>query len=196
MTDILLVRDTPSFQETAFRAYGLSFAAVCPSQTGSPYLPPAYLAILPPGFGDPEYSGLSDCFDPRRPGHKPPLVRFFRDFAKNGGTVLIFSPMRDAFDLSLLGFSEEGLTGFYRRKDQYLPADPSVLKDADVMFCDGFFEIAAPAQTPAAPAESVVLIKKSVGKGQVIMTTIHEMPSKEFFTSLISESGKSRSLPK
>ena len=203
MTDLLILQDAPSFADTVFKAYGFSFMSVCPSQIVSPYLPPVSVIVLPAGFGNPDYSGTaglfssgippeiqagagSEIFQGTRPEHHPGTcsgkrsrisVRLSR-FARAGGTVLFFSPLKDGFDLSVLGFQEEGLSGFYRQKEIICPENGS-LTDSETIFCDGFFEI------PGKIGEEITYLEKKAGKGCVIATTIHEVLSKEFFMKLI-----------
>ena len=203
MTDLLILQDAPSFADTVFKAYGFSFMSVCPSQIVSPYLPPVSVIVLPAGFGNPDYSGTAGLFSSgispeiragARPENHPETcpenhpetcsgkrsgisVRLSR-FARAGGTVLFFSPLKDRFDPSVLGFQEEGLSGFYRQKEIIRPGNRS-FTDSETVFCDGFFEV------PGKSGEEITYLEKKAGKGCVIATTIHEVMSKEFFMKLI-----------
>lgn len=170
---------------------------VTPHLLAAPFFRRSFSAIIiPGGFANPSYSSvlpaLRACEDR------------IRGFITSGGVVLAFGAgidKPDAYDwLSSgiryrFGFSEGVIEG----NDD--PALSCITEDCpDIVSIDGVFELPNPvcSEVRGAPGSVKgadpkirlymgglpILIEYSVGAGRIILTTIHEYPSRDFLRSI------------
>ncbi|WP_067050991.1 hypothetical protein [Methanofollis ethanolicus] len=144
----------------------------------SPFYRGRYVAlIVPTGFANPRYSRLL-------PALRAASGRI-RTFVENGGHLLIFGAMDErpgAYDW--LPFRVEYRHDFGQRKLVF-PAESEYAAivedyDTDAVETDGVFPDADADVIAATPEGEAVVLAKQIGKGVVVVTSIHEYPSARF----------------
>lgn len=135
--------------------------------------------IIPTGFGNPKYSRLL----PALRASSPRIKRF----VENGGNLLVFGAAIDKPDAyDWLPFPVTYRNEYCMRKIVCSPSGVAhaIIEDFDAgcIECDGIFpshgcEIAGVADDDA------VILEKQFGKGVVVVTSIHEFPSRAFLVS-------------
>jgi glutamine amidotransferase-like uncharacterized protein len=153
---------------------------VTPHMLAAPFFRGSFnCLIIPTGFGNPEYSNLL----PALRASSPRIKRF----VENGGNLLVFGAAID--NLSAYDWLPFPVT--YRHEchpRKVLFSSGSTAKtiiqdyDAERIECDGSFPYHD--GDPAGLAgDQTVVIEKRVGKGLVVVTSIHEFPSRAFLVS-------------
>lgn len=195
-----IIWDTPVMFIRLAEDCGYLAELVTPHLLAAPFFRRSFSAvIIPGGFAHPSYSSVL------------PALRACEDrikrFVRSGGTVLAFGAgidRPDAYDWLdekiqyRFGFSE-GMpdTG----------ADPVLARITDdcpeIVSIDGIFEHAKPAGSGAPDCEKEpeprigmringlpVLIEYSIGAGRIILTTLHEYPSRGFLCNFCMNNGE------
>lgn len=175
MTEIALIWDRPLLFEKLFVEYGFAYERVSPLQIGSAYSPKFKVAILPVGFGNPAYSTVAKSV--RSLG--TPLQQFVR----KGGVLVVFSPYVDDYDFAWLGVScqfrllERDTLVKINVKTQHPAAR---ILDVLEAHTDGYFIGAGQNDVILQSEDGAVLIVKTMDEGRVILSTIHEFPTRRF----------------
>lgn len=156
---------------------GVPCELVTPYMLAAPFYHGSFTClIIPTGFGNPAYCRLL-------PALRASAGRI-RRYVENGGNLLVFGAMTDkpdtydwlAFPVTYNhGFSPRNLTFGSSDLGRSLVCD----YDASCIECDGIFP-AHGGEASGSSEGSAVIIEKSVGKGIVIVTSVHEYPSREF----------------
>ena len=159
---------------------GVSCEHITPHMVAAPFFRGRFVTlIVPTGFANPEFSNLLPALRAAAPR--------IRRFVEAGGNLLVFgaaSGRENTYDW--LPFP-------IRYHHQYGPVSIEIDKshpgaclvegyDTGCIECDGYytdFDGTVMARAEGNP----VMIGKSIGKGMVIATTIHEYPSKSFLKS-------------
>jgi hypothetical protein len=151
---------------------------ITPHLLSAPFFQGSYVAlIVPTGFANRKYSLFL------------PVLRAKKDriqsFLERGGRLLVFGAAEartDAYDW--LPFQAE-YRHAYGERHVNLPQDwglHSLLEGYDLtqIPCDGTFPCHEGDVIGTTPAGETVLMAKRVGEGLVVVTSIHEYPSKQF----------------
>lgn len=156
---------------------GMACEVVTPHMLATPFFRPSFnCLIVPTGFGNPQYSKLL-------PALRASYQRINR-FVENGGNLLVFGAAIDnpsAYDW--LPFTVTYCHKCHPRK--VLFSDTSSAKsildeyNAERIECDGSF-VHHDGDSVGLDGDHVVVIEKCIGKGQVVVTSIHEFPSRAF----------------
>ncbi|WNY25698.1 hypothetical protein [Methanolapillus millepedarum] len=170
------------FLENLFKEYKISCRTAMPDSLNTPHIGTAKMVLIPAGF----LSEYADS-DFKSSLFKEKTVKKLLAFVENGGKLLIFSPLKDS-DFSWLNC---GFPIFYRKEDITV-SKKTQLVNQDEFFCDGFFEI--PGNLTKFPLSVIetdnsnrpVHISISFGKGEIILSSIHEFLSKEYFESVLA----------
>jgi hypothetical protein len=132
--------------------------------------------IIPTGFANPLYSNLLPALRASSPRIKK--------FVENGGHLLVFGAAAnrsDAYDWLPFGVLYRQDSHSRRIMCLQDSATGSIIEDYDIgnIECDGSF--------PSHEGDSIgssesddVLVEKKVGEGKIVITTIHEFPSRIF----------------
>jgi glutamine amidotransferase-like uncharacterized protein len=173
-----LVWDTPLHFNRFVEDCGIPCEAVTPHLLAAPFFWGSFSClIVPTGFANPAYSRVLPALRATAPR--------IRRFVENGGNLLVFGAAidkPDAYDwlFFLLTYRHD----FCPRNIARSEADTSsIVEDYDTcgIECDGFFEEYN--GQPVCTSESgAVVIEERYGKGRVVVTSIHEYPSKKFLT--------------
>jgi glutamine amidotransferase-like uncharacterized protein len=134
--------------------------------------------IVPTGFANQAYSRLL-------PGLRAASNRIEK-FVENGGRLLVFGAADerpDAYDW--LPFGVEYHFEFGQRRLAVADGAERYIQlldgyDLDAVETDGFFPAHEGEVVAATPEGQAVIIRKSVGKGEIVVTSTHEYPSAKF----------------
>jgi len=156
---------------------GVNCEVVSPQVVATPFYRGRFSAlIIPTGFANPKYSSLL----PALRASSPRLERF----VEAGGNLLVFGAGADkpnAYDW--LPFAVTYVHGYadYCLELTETSAHSTIAGDYDptCIPCDGFFPYSE--ATVLATAEGKpVLLERTIGSGTILVTSIHEYPSRGF----------------
>jgi len=132
--------------------------------------------IIPTGFANPAYSNLLPALRAASPRIKK--------FVENGGNLLVFGAATDKpHTYDWLPFQVEYRHDCHPRRIECSPCSDSgtLISDynSQCIECDGSFpshdgEMAGIAEL------SDVIIEKKIGNGRIVVTSVHEYPSRKF----------------
>jgi hypothetical protein len=157
---------------------GITCELITPQMMGAPYYRGKLVSlIIPTGFGNPAYSGLL-------PALRASSGRINK-FLKKGGRIIVFgamSPENDRYDW--LPVPVTYVSEYFASPVTVDEENPlaTILEDFDTreIDCDGYIkdpEGDVLAQTDDGKA---IMVSYPVGEGTIIVTTIHEYPSRGF----------------
>lgn len=157
---------------------GACCETVGPHMLASPFWRGRFVAlIVPTGFANPDYSNLLPAL--RAAGGR------IRRFVENGGHLLVFGagcPREGAYDwlpfpvtyTFSYGPRAVNFTGESRYNSLFAGYD------LDAVECDGSFPAHGGETLAASSAGEALLVGKAIGKGTILVSSIHEYPSHEF----------------
>lgn len=161
---------------------GISCDVITPHLLAAPFFRGTFnCLIIPTGFANPKYSRVL-------PALRASASRIER-FVENGGNLLVFGAAIDKADAyDWLPFPLNYRHDYRQRSVAYEQGSPAgmILADYDAgcIECDGIFtggEECGPAAISC--TDGTVLIDRQVGAGRVIVTSIHEYPSRAFIAA-------------
>ena len=156
---------------------GVPCELVTPYMLAAPFYRGSFSClVIPTGFANPAYCRLL------------PALRASSDrignFLENGGNLLVFGAAinrPDAYDW--LPFAVSYRHEFFPRSVACSESDlgASLVEDYDssCIECDGTFPSHG-GSTAGAAGDSAVIVDKTIGRGRVIVTSVHEYPSRAF----------------
>lgn len=156
---------------------GIGCELITPHMLAAPfYRATINCLIIPTGFANPAYSNLL-------PALRASSSRITR-FVEKGGNLLVFGAAIDKPDAyDWLPFSVHYTHDHHPRPITCTPASETrrIIEDYDAscIECDGIFSL-FDAECTGSTGESAVLIEKKVGNGIIVVTTVHEFPSRSF----------------
>lgn len=173
-----LLWDSPLMFSRLIEDCGSACESVNPNMLASPFWRGRFGAlIIPTGFANPDYSNLL-------PALRAAEGRI-RRFVENGGRLLVFGAgccREDAYDW--LPFPVTYAFGYGPRAVRFTGEGPfnSLFSgyDLDAVECDGSFPSHGGETLAATPDGETLLIEKPLGDGVILVTSIHEYPSREF----------------
>jgi hypothetical protein len=138
--------------------------------------------IIPTGFANSDYSCLL-------PALKASASRI-RRFVSEGGRLLVFGAASERDDAySWLPIRLKYRHAYGGRNLEFDPCDPcaALLEGYDTsnIECDGYFTDYE-ASVVASSGGKPVLIIQRIGRGEVVVTTVHEYPSRTFLKNFCS----------
>jgi glutamine amidotransferase-like uncharacterized protein len=166
---------------------GISCELVTPHMLAAPfYRPTLNCLIVPTGFANPAYSNLL-------PALRASSSRI-RRFVENGGSLLVFGSAADRPD------AYDWLPFHVSYRHEYRPRSiactagatgtcaRALIADYDpaAIECDGTFPEHDGDSAGTCESEAVV-IAKHVGKGTIVVTSVHEYPSRQFLKTFCTE---------
>lgn len=177
--------NTPVHFNRFIEECGITCERVTPHMLAAPFYRSTFnCLIVPTGFANPAYSNLL-------PALRASSTRL-RRFVENGGSLLVFGAATDkpdAYDWlpfrivyrhdchpRRIGFSD-GSSSARSIIDDY---------DAAAIECDGAFPEHECERIGTSESADVILEKK-IGKGRIVVTSIHEYPSRQFLKSFCAE---------
>jgi len=140
------------------------------------YRPIFNCLIIPTGFANPAYSNLLPALRASSPR--------IRRFVENGGNLLVFGAAADKPDAyDWLPFNVVYRHDCHPRSITFAAGSStrSIVDDYDpaAIECDGIFP-EHEGEDSGTSESTTVIIEKHVGKGKVVVTSVHEYPSRQF----------------
>lgn len=179
-----IVWEAPQHFNRFIEECGIRCDHITPHMLAAPfYRPILNCLIIPTGFANSAYSNLL----PALRASAPRIQRF----VENGGSLLVFGAAANRPDAyNWLPFSLIYQHDCHPRRVEFTEGSVSqtLIDDYDPasIECDGIF--------PAHEGEGVgtgdsaaVVIEKTLGKGRIIVTTIHEYPSRTFLKKICAD---------
>lgn len=182
-----LVWDQPLVFGRFLEECGVTSIPVTPHLLAAPFFRGQYsVLIIPTGFANPAYSQVL-------PALKASSGRI-RRFVENGGTLVVYGaadPLPDRYGWLPFHVAYQYEPGNSRIEIE--PGHPlsSIISDYDPDYIeyDGFFSSFESDKVGTIDGKAV-LLEKSIGKGVIVVTSIHEYPSRSFVTSLCMQAGE------
>jgi glutamine amidotransferase-like uncharacterized protein len=139
--------------------------------------------IIPTGFGNAKYTNLL-------PALRASSGRIER-FVENGGNLLVFGAAAEKIDAyDWLPFPVTYAHDFHPAKISCEPGSPGAELiddyDADRIECDGAFPSHG-GVCLGATGDGDAIIEYSLGKGKILVTSVHEYPSRNFLKKFCCE---------
>lgn len=164
---------------------GLTCEQVTPHLLAAPFFRGRFAAlIIPAGFANPSYSRLL-------PALRASSGRI-RKYVGSGGRILVFGAgidRPDAYDWMpfQVTYKHEQQKGVLECSGSHWCSTLFSEYDPGSIECDGFFPVHG-GEVVARIGDQAVLIHASIGDGEVIATTIHEYPSRDFLNEFCQDS--------
>ena len=139
--------------------------------------------IVPTGFGNRMYSNLL-------PALRASSDRI-RKYLEKGGRILVFGAMTPAENCyDWLPFEVNYVHEYFSASVKLDPESPysSIMDDYDTtaIECDGYFRDSEGESLAVTEDGRTIMIGQEIGKGQVIITSMHEYPSRGFLKTFCS----------
>ena len=168
---------TPQHFNRFIEECGIGCELITPHMLAAPFFRPTLnCLIIPTGFANPAYSGLL----PALRASSPRIERF----VENGGSLLVFGAAADKPDAyDWLPFNLVYRHDCHPRSIAFATESDtrSILDDYDpvAIECDGIFP-EHEADGVGTCESAAVIIEKHIGKGKIVVTSVHEYPSRRF----------------
>lgn len=156
---------------------GIVCELITPYMLAAPFFRPTLnCLIIPTGFANPAYSNLL-------PALRASSSRITR-FVENGGNLLVFgAAMEKADSYDWLPFPVQYTHDCHPRAINCIPSrlTSRIIEDYDAsrIECDGSFS-SFEAECTGLAGTSAVILEKKVGAGTIVVTSVHEFPSRSF----------------
>jgi hypothetical protein len=163
---------------------GIACELVTPHMLAAPFYRPMFnCLIIPTGFGNPVYSVLL-------PALRASSARIGR-FVEKGGSLLVFGAAADKPDAyDWLPFRVVYRHDCHPRPVGFSAGSKtcSLIEDYDAaaIECDGTFP-EHESEASGRSGEAAVVIEKRVGRGRIVVTSLHEYPSRRFLKDFCAE---------
>jgi hypothetical protein len=173
-----LLWDSPLMFSRLIEDCGACCETVNPYMLASPFWRGRFVAlIVPTGFANPDYSNLLPAL---RAAEKR-----IRRFVESGGRLLVFGAgccREDAYDWLpfpvTYSFSYGPRAVRFTGESNYNSLFSGY--DLTAVECDGSFPAHGGETLAASAADEALLVGKAVGDGMILVSSIHEYPSREF----------------
>ena len=168
---------------------GISCELVTPQILATPFYRGSFnCLIIPTGFANPAYSNLL-------PALRAASVRI-KKFVETGGNLLVFGAAADKPD----AYDWLPFPVIYRHECHPRRSECSLSSDAGTLIddynpqcieCDGSFPSHEATRVGIAELCDVI-IEKKIGEGRIVVTSVHEYPSRGFLKNFCSSGKESR----
>ncbi|MFA6226409.1 MAG: hypothetical protein WC620_09635 [Methanoregula sp.] len=162
---------------------GITCELITPHMLAAPFYRGTFnCLIIPTGFANHLYSNLLPAL---RAG-SPRIKRF----VENGGNLLVFGAAIEKPDVyDWLPFTVTYRHDCHPRRIDCVPASETgtLIDDYDpsCIECDGSF-VSHEGNRVGSAESTDVIIEKQVGRGKIVVTSVHEYPSKKFLKAFCS----------
>ena len=168
---------------------GITCELVIPQMLAAPFYRGSFnCLIIPTGFANPAYSNLL-------PALRAASVRI-KKFVETGGNLLVFGAAADKPD----AYDWLPFPVIYRHECHPRRIECSLSSDAGTLIddynpqcieCDGSFPSHEATRVGIAELCDVI-IEKKIGEGRIVVTSVHEYPSRGFLKNFCSSGKESR----
>jgi glutamine amidotransferase-like uncharacterized protein len=168
---------------------GITCELVTPHMLAAPFYRGTFnCLIIPTGFANPAYSNLLPALRAASPRIK--------QFVENGGNLLVFGSATDKpHTYDWLPFRVEYRHDCHPRRIECSPCSDTGTLISDYnpqcIECDGSFP-SHDGETAGIAELSDVIIEKKVGNGRIVVTSVHEYPSRDFLKNFCRAGTESR----
>ncbi len=175
---------TPQYFNRFIEDCGISCELVTPHMLAAPfYRPTLNCLIIPTGFANPAYSNLLPALRASAPR--------LRRFVENGGSLLVFGAAADkpdAYDWLPFGIVYRHNCHPRSITLKEGSGSRSIIEDydPDAIECDGIFP-EHEGDWVGSSESAAVIIEKRVGRGHVVVASVHEYPSRQFLRDFCAE---------
>jgi glutamine amidotransferase-like uncharacterized protein len=176
---------TPQHFNRFIEECGISCELITPHMLAAPFFRSTLnCLIIPTGFANPAYSNLL-------PALRASAARI-RRFVENGGSLLVFGAATDRPDAyNWLPFLAVYRHDCHPRSIVFTAgcSTCSLIADYDPLAieCDGSFP-EHDGEGSGTSESAAVVIEKRIGRGRIVVTSIHEYPSREFLKKFCADS--------
>jgi hypothetical protein len=174
---------TPQHFNRYIEECGIGCELVTPHMLAAPFFRPTISClIVPTGFANPAYSNLLPALRASAPR--------IRAFVENGASLLVFGAAADRPDAyDWLPFR---ITYRHECRPRSIscttgPGTGTLIDDYDpaAIECDGTFP-EHEGENAGTCGDAAVIVRKCVGKGTIMVTSVHEYPSRQFLREFSS----------
>jgi hypothetical protein len=171
------VWSTPQHFNRYIEESGIGCELITPHMLAAPFFRTTLnCLIIPTGFANPAYSNVL-------PALRASSSRILR-FVENGGNLLVFGASVDKPDAyDWLPFQVKYHHDCHPRPVTCTPDSETsrIIEDYDTsrIECDGSFS-SMDADCVGSSDTSAIILQKQIGKGRIVVTSIHEFPSRTF----------------
>jgi glutamine amidotransferase-like uncharacterized protein len=168
---------------------GIACELVTPQMLAAPFYRSSFQClIIPTGFANPAYSNLL-------PALRAASARI-KKFVEHGGNLLVFGAAADRPD----AYDWLPFTVVYRHECHPRQIDCSPSSDVGTLIddydprcieCDGSFPSHEGARVGISELGDVI-IEKTIGEGRIVVTSVHEYPSRGFLKNFCTSGKESR----
>jgi len=175
---------TPQHFNRYIEECGVTCELVTPHMLAAPfYRPTLNCLIIPTGFANPAYSNLLPALRASSPR--------IRRFVENGGSLLVFGAAADKPDAyDWLPFRVMYRHDCHPRNITFPPGSStqSIIDDYNpaTIECDGIFP-EHEGKSVGTCESAAVIIEEHFGQGRIVVTSIHEYPSRRFLNKICAE---------
>lgn len=183
----MLIWDNPLLFEKLFKEHDIKCQRIVSDSIGTPFTPSCKCVVIPTGFANKAYTGILPGIERN--------ARSFEQFVRDGGNLVIFSPMVTEYDYKWLPMElqyKQKQQVTHICKDQCHGAQCLVEDSCSEVEFDGYFSKAEGEVLFKDEEGKPLMVIKEIGKGKIIATTIHEFPSGKFLKWITETAKKSR----
>ncbi len=168
---------TPQHFNRFIEDCGITCELVTPHMLAAPFYRQTFnCLIIPTGFANPHYSNLLPALRASSPRIKK--------FVENGGNLLVYGAATEKPDVyDWLPFTVTYGHDCHPRQIDCIPSSDTgtLIDDYDPLCieCDGSF-VSHEGICIGRAEDTDVIIEKQVGKGKIVVTSVHEYPAKKF----------------
>lgn len=179
--DIALLWDSKLLMERYIAEHVPSSARIEPLVLASPFAPRAKVLIIPTGFAEPKYTKIG--------GQLSRLKGVFTSFVERGGVLVVFGALKS----TRLEFLPEPIEYVSKYGARNLRFEEGMCQIVDEVHaeCDGYLMAEKESGWRVLcrdEFEKIVAASLEHGKGVVIATSIHELPSPAFLRHIVERS--------
>jgi glutamine amidotransferase-like uncharacterized protein len=159
---------------------GITCELVTPHMLAAPFYRQTFnCLIIPTGFANPLYSNLLPALRASSPR--------IEKFVEKGGNLLVYGAATEKLDVyDWLPFAVTYRHDCHPRRIDCIPSSDvgTLIEDYDPLCieCDGSF-VSHEGCGVGRAEDSDVIIEKQVGKGRIVVTSVHEYPARKFLTA-------------
>lgn len=179
--DIALLWDSRLLMERYIAEHIPSSARIEPLVLASPFAPRVKALIIPTGFAEPKYTKIG--------GHLSRLKEVFTGFVERGGVLVVFGALRST-RLEFLPEPIEYVSEYGARNLTFEDGACQIVEESEAE-CDGYLVPEKGGGWKALCRDEfgqIVAASLEHGRGIVIVTSIHELPSPAFLKCIVERS--------
>ncbi|MHC1589118.1 MAG: hypothetical protein ACXQS1_04815 [Methermicoccaceae archaeon] len=180
--DIGLIWDSRLLLERYLAEHVPSSGRIEPLTLASPFAPKPKVIVIPTGYGEPKYTRLGK--------HLKPLRTRLASFVKGGGVLVVFGAL-NSMRLDFLPEPIEYVADYGTRTLTWTGEHLPRIVDEESAECDGYLVAKEDSGWVSLCTDElgrVVAARLEHGRGIVVATSLHELPSPAFLKAIVDVS--------